>query len=153
MILIGLLLIAAAAVAGTWLYLASIDSVGTVGDLSAWGMTIGFEPLSLLIAGAGVTLGLLIGLYLIRSGLGRGARKRKERKELERTAEANRVAAEQAASRRLAEERNARIDATSGTHDSYRRPFADPGDGAASSGTSTATGAGSSTPPPPPPRS
>lgn len=147
MILIGLLLIAAAAVAGTWLYLASMDTAANVvQDIEAWGMTIGFRPISLLIAGAGVTLALLLGLYLIRSGLARGSRKRKERKKLERTAEANRVAAEEAANRRLAEERNARLDATSGrADDGFRRPFADTGDGA--------TSAGSSTPPPPPPRS
>ncbi|MBK6885702.1 MAG: hypothetical protein IPH03_04090 [Tetrasphaera sp.] len=109
MIIIGLLVLAAIGVAGTWLYLgATNSSAATSQDLSAWGVTIGFRPLVLLIAGAGMALGLLLGLYLIRAGLARNSRLRRERKELQRAAEANRKATEEDAGRRLQEERSAR---------------------------------------------
>ncbi len=148
MIVIGLLLLAAVGVAGTWLYLGSMNSATTTTDLTAWGVTIGFRPLVLLIAGAGLALGLLIGLYLIRAGLARGTRQRRERKELARTAEANRKAAEEAASRRLQEERSARggldpepFRTTDGRGSA--RGFTGPTDGTSESATP---------PPPPPPR-
>lgn len=149
MIIIGLLLLAAVGVAGTWLYLGSTNSTtATTQDLTAWGVTVGFRPLVLLIVGAALALGLLIGLYLIRAGLARGTRRRRERKEFARTAEANRKAAEQAASRRLEEERSARGGLEpepfrTSDERGTARPFVGPADGEAS---------GTTPPPPPPPR-
>ena len=79
MIVIGLLFLAAVGVAGAWLYLSTANDTSTqVYDLSAWGMTIGFRPITLLIAGIGLTLGLILGLGLIRAGLSRSRRQRRE---------------------------------------------------------------------------
>ena len=146
MIVIGLLFLAAVGVAGAWLYLSTANDTSTqVYDLSAWGMTIGFRPITLLIAGIALTLGLILGLGLIRAGMSRGRRQRRERKELARTAEANRQAAEQAASRRLEQERSQRgsldIDPMRRAESNTPRPFTGPSDGETSH-----------TAPPPPPR-
>lgn len=108
MIVLGLLFILLAALAGTWLYLALMDMVGdhTV-DFTALGVTIGFSPMALLLIGFGLACALGIGLYLIRAGISAGARRRRARKELEREAAENQRASEAAAAERLRAERAA----------------------------------------------
>ena len=107
MIVLGLLFILLVALAGTWFYLALADLAGggPANDLTAFGITIGLSPAALLLTGFGLAIALAIGLYLIKAGLSAGARRRRERKELERTAVENRKAAEAAAAERLRTER------------------------------------------------
>ena len=107
MIVLGLLFILLVALAGTWFYLALADLAGggPANDLTAFGITIGLSPAALLLTGFGLAMALAIGLYLIKAGLSAGARRRRERKELERTAVENRKAVEAAAAERLRTER------------------------------------------------
>ena len=103
MIVLGLLFILLVALAGTWFYLALTDLAGggPANDLTAFGVTVGLSPAALLLTGFGLAVALGIGLYLIKAGMSAGARRRRERKELERTAADNRKAAEAAAAERL----------------------------------------------------
>ncbi len=105
MIVIGLLLLLAALGAGIWLFLAA-QHLSSAVDLTQWGMTVGFSPLALLVAGAGVALAFLAGLSFVRYAIGRSSRLRKERKENERLAGQQRAVAEREATRRLEEERS-----------------------------------------------
>lgn len=104
-IVIGLILLLAALGAGVWLFLAAQHLTSAV-DLTQWGMTIGFSPLALIIAGVGVTLAFLAGLSFVRFAVGRSSRLRKERKENERLAGQQRAVTEREATRRLEEERS-----------------------------------------------
>lgn len=141
MIIFGLLLLLAVAGVGTWIYLALSDMASPpVSDLSALGVTIGFSPLALLAIGFGLALALAIGYGLIRAGIGRKSRQRKERKSPEREAQENRKVAEEAAARRLETERNA------------PRTFTGPVDDS-TVGWKTTDGGTGTPPPPPPPRS
>lgn len=106
MIIFGLLLILLAVGAGVWFYLALADlSAMPMNDLTALGVTVGFSPAALLLTGFGSAFLLLIGVYLIRAGISSNSRRRQERKELQRSAEENRKAAEAAAAERLRTER------------------------------------------------
>ncbi len=149
MIVLGLLLILLTAGAAVWLYLALSDlpNGGPVNDLSALGVTVGLSPLVLLLTGVGLTLLLMIGLSLIRGGIGAKSRQRRERKQLERDAEENRRAAEAAAQERLRAERvhNDEVAARETTRHSITEPVRD-------SSTGWRTEDGGSTAPPPPSR-
>lgn len=99
MILIGLLLIVLAAAVGTLLFLGTQQITDTT-DIEVLGGTIGLPPLALLVAGA-VTISIFwLGWALLRGGIRRTSRRRREAKEAARQAEAERIAHE----RRLQEE-------------------------------------------------
>ena len=103
MIILGLLFILFVALVGTWFYLALADLAGggPANDLSAMGITIGLSPAALLLTGFASALALAMGLYLIKAGLSSSARRRRERKDLERTAAESQRAADAAAAERL----------------------------------------------------
>ena len=96
MILLGLILIVVAALAGTVLFLAAQPLTEPI-ELVAFGVRASMLPVALLIAGAAVMLLLWLGLAMVRASLRRGARRRREAKELQRQAE------REAAARREAE--------------------------------------------------
>lgn len=128
MIVLGLLFILVVAVAGTWFYLALNDLVGggPVNDLSAFGITVGLSPMALLLTGFGLAVALGIGLYLIKAGLAGGARRRRERKDLERSAAESKRAAEAAAAERLRTERVQAPGAPAATPEASRGSITEP---------------------------
>ena len=111
MIILGLLFILFVALVGTWFYLALADLAGggPANDLSAMGITIGLSPAALLLTGFASALALAMGLYLIKAGLSSSARRRRERKDLERTAAESQRAADAAAAERLRTEKAAPV--------------------------------------------
>ena len=114
MIILGLLFILFVALVGTWFYLALADLAGggPANDLSAMGITIGLSPAALLLTGFASALALAMGLYLIKAGLSSSARRRRERKDLERTAAESQRAADAAAAERLRTEKAAPVEPT-----------------------------------------
>ena len=112
MIILGLLFILFVALVGTWFYLALADLAGggPANDLSAMGITIGLSPAALLLTGFASALALAMGLYLIKAGLSSSARRRRERKDLERTAAESQRAADAAAAERLRTEKAAPVE-------------------------------------------
>lgn len=96
-ILIGLLLLAAAAVAGIELVLANRDTV----TVRMWNASWNVEAFWLAAAGAALLLVALIGLAALRLGAARRRRLRRRQREL---AEENRVLAERARRAEVADE-------------------------------------------------
>lgn len=140
MVILGFILLLFLAGAGAWLYLALSDlTTSPVNELTALGVTIGFSPLALLAIGFGLALALAVAFALIRSGISRKSRQRKERKDLERQAQQNRDAAEAAAAKRLESDRNAPRSVTAPTDQS-------------SAGWKAPERSTDAAPPPPPPR-
>ena len=126
MILLGLILIIAAAGVAGWLY-TSTESMSDRSDLDAFNVAVGMTPLQLVIAGAVVVLLLWLGLALLRRGAVRSSRRRRERKEEERRAEEERLLAEREAEEKLRQQRLAtqtareRAAAAEGEVESLRR--------------------------------
>ncbi len=106
MILLGLILIVLAIGAGAVLFIAASALTQTF-DLEAYGFTVGFQPLNLLLAGAGCMLLLWFGWAILVSSSRRRSRRRREAREADRLANEERVARERAAEERLAEQQRA----------------------------------------------
>ena len=94
MIFLGILLIIAAAVLGTVLFLGTAQLSQPV-EVGVPGGTVGFPPLSLVIAGAIAMVLLWLGWTTLRAGIRRASRRRREAKENARLAEERRKQQEQ----------------------------------------------------------
>lgn len=96
MILLGVILILIAAAAGISFYTGALQLTDTV-DIEVLGGSISIPPVALLIAGAVIISVFWLGWALLRSGIKRSSRKRKEAKEAVRAAEARATAQTQEA--------------------------------------------------------
>jgi hypothetical protein len=84
MIVLGLILIAVAVAVGFGVAVSSGDEA----TLEVFGTDVGVTVAGVFFIGAVLAAALLLGLWLVRAGLGRGHRRRKEVKELRHQAEA-----------------------------------------------------------------
>ncbi|HYN30077.1 MAG TPA: hypothetical protein VES95_09430 [Dermatophilaceae bacterium] len=103
MIALGVLLLLLAAVAGALLFVATASLTDGV-DIGILGGTVSLPPLALLITGAVVITVFWLGWALLRTGVRRGTRHRKEARQAATQAEQARVQTE----RRTKEEISAR---------------------------------------------
>ncbi|MCE1179680.1 MAG: hypothetical protein LWW86_11740 [Micrococcales bacterium] len=105
MILLGLLLILLAIGLGALLYLATYDQTGANAalDLDAGPFSASVHPLWLVIGGALAMLLLWMGWALIRASARSKAKRRRENKELERQAQADRAERERLAAQQTRE--------------------------------------------------
>lgn len=106
MIIVGILVILLAVGAGAVLFEAT-RSVTDLVQLDVLGVSAGLSPIGLVVAGAGVILGLWLGVVLTRRGVARSVRRRRDRREETRRAEEELRAAREENERRLEEEREA----------------------------------------------
>lgn len=106
MILLGLILIVLAIGAGAVLIIAASPLHQTI-TLDAYGFSVGFKPLNLLLAGAGCMLLLWFGWSILLNSSRRRSRRRREAREADRLANEERLARERAAEERLAEQQRA----------------------------------------------
>lgn len=106
MILLGLILIVLAIGAGAVLIIAASALHQTI-TLAAYGFSVGFKPLNLLLAGAGCMLLLWFGWSILLNSSRRRSRRRREAREADRLANEERLARERAAEERLAEQQRA----------------------------------------------
>jgi uncharacterized membrane protein len=101
MIVLGVLLVVLAAVAGALLFVGTASLTDGV-DVDILGTTLSLPPLTLLLTGAVVITVFWLGWALLRTGVRRGARRRRDAREAARRAEQERADAERRAHEQLA---------------------------------------------------
>jgi uncharacterized integral membrane protein len=120
MVIIGIVLIVLAVVLGLGVAVSSTSST----TLEVFGVNFGVMVPTVFFLGAAVGAALIIGLWFVRKGLGRGYRRRKEVRKLRQQVEAPELAQDPAAEddKRLATEEHSVADGPESTSATHRRP-------------------------------
>jgi len=109
MVVLGLLIILLAIAGGAVIYLGAADLTDTY-TFHVLGATISTNPLGLVLGSAVVILVLWLGWSVLRVGMRRAARRRREAKEAQRQAEAERLEAERRTQEEIAARQQALAD-------------------------------------------
>jgi uncharacterized integral membrane protein len=120
MVILGIVLIVLAVVLGLGVAVSSTSST----TLEVFGVNFGVMVPTVFFLGAAVGAALIIGLWFVRKGLGRGYRRRKEVRKLRQQVEAPELAPDPAAEgdKRLATEEHSVADSPESTSATHRRP-------------------------------
>jgi uncharacterized integral membrane protein len=120
MVIFGIVLIVLAVVLGLGVAVSSTSST----TLEVFGVNFGVMVPTVFFLGAAVGAALIIGLWFVRKGLGRGYRRRKEVRKLRQQVEAPELAPDPAAEgdKRLATEEHSVADGPDSTSATHRRP-------------------------------
>jgi uncharacterized integral membrane protein len=120
MVILGIVLIVLAVVLGLGVAVSSTSST----TLEVFGVNFGVMVPTVFFLGAAVGAALIIGLWFVRKGLGRGYRRRKEVRKLRQQVEAPEPAPNPVAEgdKRLATEEHSVADGPESTTATHRRP-------------------------------
>jgi uncharacterized integral membrane protein len=120
MVIFGIVLIVLAVVLGLGVAVSSTSST----TLEVFGVNFGVMVPTVFFLGAAVGAALIIGLWFVRKGLGRGYRRRQEVRKLRQQVEAPELAPDPAAEsdKRLATEEHSVADGPESTTATHRRP-------------------------------